>query len=343
MNGPPDPNEPAGETGPDRAAPDLTVAIETFPVAGTFTISRGSRREATVVVATLRQGAHTGRGEAVPYARYGETVASVIEGIEAARGVRDRAELARALPAGAARNALDCALWDLEAKRRGTRASDLAGVRLPAVPPVTCYTLSLADPPAMAAAAAAAADKPLLKLKLGGDGDDERMRAVRAARPDARIVADANEAWRPEDVGPLLAIALACGLELIEQPLPATGDGALADRPRGVPICADESLHTRADLDRVAALYDAVNIKLDKAGGLTEALALARAARARSLGVMVGCMLSTSLAMAPATLLAPHADWLDLDGPLLLARDREPGIAYRDGRILLPAPATLWG
>jgi L-Ala-D/L-Glu epimerase len=195
----------------------------------------------------------------------------------------------------------------------------------------------------MAAKAAAAHDKPLLKLKLGGAGDAQRMRAVRAARPDARLVVDANEAWGPADLGPLLEVASETNIELVEQPLPVGQDGALADRPRTVPICADESFHTAADLERLGGLYDAVNIKLDKTGGLTEALTTALAARDLGLRIMVGCMLSTSLAMAPASLLAPYADWLDLDGPLLLARDREPPMAYRDGAILLPAPRELWG
>lgn len=321
----------------------LTVAVETWPVAGTFTISRGSRREATVVVATVADGTTEGRGEGVPYARYGETVASVVDQIRSVAGVADRAELSLRLPPGAARNAVDCALWDLAAKRTGRPAAELAGVVLPAAAPVTCYTLSLGPPDAMAAAARAAADKPLLKLKLGGAGDAERMRAVRAARPEARLVADANEAWAPGDLAPLLAVAAECGLECIEQPLPAAGDAALGDRPRLVRICADESVHTRADLDRVAGLYDAINVKLDKAGGLTEALALAREARARRLGLMIGCMLSTSLAMAPAALLAAGADWLDLDGPLLLARDRHPAMTYTGGHIVLPAPRELWG
>lgn len=328
-----------------NAAPPLSIDVraETWPVAGTFTISRGSRTEVTVVVATVSDGIHAGRGECVPYTRYGETVEGVVAAIRSVAGIASRDELARRLAPGAARNAIDCALWDLEAKRAGRLVADLAGVALPAVPPLTCYTLSLGAPEAMAAAARAAADKPLLKLKLGGGGDAERMRAVRAARPDARLVADANEAWRPEELAPLLAVARECGFECVEQPLPAGEDAVLSLRPPGVAICADESLHTRADLDRVAGLYDAVNVKLDKAGGLTGALELARAAKARGLGVMVGCMLATSLAMAPATLLAGLADWLDLDGPLLLARDREPPVSYRDGRILLPAPRALWG
>ena len=327
---------------PAEAPPRQTVVAQTFPVAGAFTISRGSRTEATVVLATLDDGRCQGRGECVPYARYGETVASVMAEIISAAGVRDRTALQNRLPAGAARNALDCAFWDLEAKRIGQPAAVIANVSAATHPMLTCYTLSLASPEAMAAKARDEAGKPLLKLKLGGTGDAERMRAVRNARPDARLVADANEAWTPADLAPLLKIAVETGIELIEQPLPAGADEALRAIAHLVPICADESAHTTADLPRLAGLYDAVNIKLDKAGGLTQALAMARAAKAQKFRIMVGCMLSTSLAMAPALLLAEFADWLDLDGPLLLAADREPRIAYETGHIL-PAPAALWG
>ncbi len=320
----------------------VQTSTETFPVFGTFTISRGSRTTATVVVATVNDGRHQGRGECVPYPRYGETVASVLAAIQSARDVGDRETLQTRLPSGAARNALDCALWDLEAKQRGTPAATLANVSLAATPQLTCFTLSLDSPQAMATAAKAAFDKPLLKLKLGGPGDDERMRAVQQARPDARLVADANEAWTPADLAPLLAVAAETKIELIEQPLPAGQDEALRTTPHLVPICADESAHTSADLARLAGLYDAVNIKLDKAGGLTEALAMARAAQAQNFRIMVGCMLSTSLAMAPALLLSAYADWLDLDGPLLLATDREPRIRYEAGQIL-PASSDLWG
>lgn len=320
----------------------VSIATEIFPVQGTFTISRGSRTTATVVVATVDDGIHRGRGECVPYARYGETVESVVADIEAAHGAVDRAALQTLLPAGAARNALDCAFWDLEAKRTGTPVAKLAGVTLTTMPQLTCYTLSLGAPADMAAAAKAASDKPLLKLKLGGSSDAERMRAVRQARPDARLVADANEAWTVADLAPLLAVAAEVGIELIEQPLPADDDEALRSTPHLVPLCADESAHTSAGLGRLAGCYDAVNIKLDKAGGLTEALAMARAARAQNFRIMAGCMLSTSLAMAPALLLGPYADWLDLDGPLLLATDREPRIQYQAGHIL-PASRALWG
>ncbi len=320
------------------------VCVESWPVAGTFTISRGSRREAVVIVVSLSDGIHQGRGECVPYPRYGETVECVAAAIKSALadGVPSRSELAVRLPAGAARNAVDCALIDLAAKRAGKSAAAILGLEVPTNPQLTCFTLSLASPDEMARQAVAAADKPLLKLKLGGAGDAERLRAVRAARLDARLVADANEAWDEKDLAPLLAVAAEAGVELIEQPLPAGRDGALARIARIVPVCADESLHPGADVRQLAGRYDAVNIKLDKAGGLTEAVQLATAATAAGLNVMVGCMLSTSLAMAPAFLLAGHARWLDLDGPLLLARDRDPGVCYERGHILPPPPA-LWG
>jgi L-alanine-DL-glutamate epimerase-like enolase superfamily enzyme len=320
----------------------IAVAVETWPIAGEFTISRGAKREATVIVAEVSDGTVSGRGECVPYARYGETVEGVRETILALRGVLvDRPGLARQLPAGAARNALDCALWDYEAKRSGIPAARIAGINSIG-PTTTCFTISLDRAETMAEKAAAAArSMPLLKLKLGGTGDAERLRLVRAACPATRLVADANEAWTPELLPSLMAAAAETGVELIEQPLPAGADAALAE-PREVPVCADESLHDRAGLDALANRYDAVNIKLDKAGGLTEALALAADARARGLKIMVGCMVSTSLAMAPATLLAQGADWVDLDGPLLLARDRVPALRY-EGALVHPPEPQLWG
>jgi L-Ala-D/L-Glu epimerase / N-acetyl-D-glutamate racemase len=321
----------------------ITAAVETWPIAGTFTIARGAKREATVIVAHISDGTVTGRGECVPYARYGETVDGVRDAILAMQGtLSDRASLQEQLPAGAARNALDCALWDYEAKRRGTNAAALAGLA-PLRPLLTAYTISLDAPRAMAAkATAAAAAMPLLKLKLGGAGDTERLSAVRAACPSVRLIADANESWTPAMLPELMGIAAKVRLELIEQPLPADDDAALAQVPRLVPVCADESLHTRADLTRLAGRYDAINIKLDKAGGLTEALALAAEARARGFKIMTGCMVATSLAMAPAVLVAQGADWVDLDGPLLLARDRTPPLAY-EGALVRPPEPRLWG
>ena len=245
------------------------------------------------------------------------------------------------MPAGAARNALDCALWDYEAKRSSVTAASLAGLASPE-PLVTAYTISLGTPEAMAAKAAAAArTMPLLKLKLGGAGDAERLAQIRAACPNARLIADANEAWTPELLPSLMQAAAAARVELIEQPLPAGADAALAG-PRAVPVCADESVHDRAGLAALASRYDAINIKLDKAGGLTEALALAAQARALGFRIMVGCMVATSLSMAPAILLAQGADWVDLDGPLLLARDRSPALTY-DGALVHPPDPALWG
>jgi L-Ala-D/L-Glu epimerase / N-acetyl-D-glutamate racemase len=321
----------------------IDVDIETWPIAGEFVISRGAKREAAVVVARVGDGTVTGRGECVPYARYGETVAGVHDAILGMRGALvDRARLLQQLPPGAARNALDCALWDYEAKHFRTSAAQLAGLP-PLAPVTTCYTISLGNAEEMAAGAAAAAARgmPLLKLKLGGTGDDTRLRRVRAACPSARLVADANEAWTPELLPLLMAVAAETGVELIEQPLPAGADAALTGR-RLVPVCADESLHDRAGLESLGRRYDAVNVKLDKAGGLTEALALAAEARQRGLKIMVGCMVSTSLAMAPAILLAQGADWVDLDGPLLLARDREPSLRYDGAQVHPPGP-RLWG
>ncbi len=324
----------------------LTVAVERFPIAGAFTISRGSRTEAAVVVARVAdEGGAAGQGECVPYARYGESVESVAALIaaqaEAVAAGLTRAELAAQLPAGAARNALDCALLDLEAKRLGRPAHAILGLPAPQAA-VTAYTLSLGTPDSMEAAARAAAARPLLKVKLGGEGDPERIAAVRRGAPDSRLIVDANEAWRPETLAANLAACVAAGVGLIEQPLPADADAALDGYPRPIPICADESLHDRAGLDALAGRYDAVNIKLDKTGGLTEAVLLAQAARARGLSVMVGCMVGTSLAMAPAMLLAAQADYVDLDGPLLLARDREPALRYAGSTVHPPEPA-LWG
>ena len=322
-----------------KPALTVTAAIETWPIAGQFTIARGAKREAAVVIATVTDGSVTGRGECVPYSRYGETVAGVHATVLAIK-LSDRASLLRQMPAGAARNALDCALWDYEAKCAGTSAACLAGLTLR--PLTTAYTISLDAPEVMAAKASAAArTMPLLKLKLAGKGDAERLRQVRSACPSTRLIADANESWTPDLLASLMTVAAETRIELVEQPLPAGADLALAGR-RAVPVCADESVHDRASLEALAGRYDAINIKLDKAGGLTEALALAAEARRRSLKVLVGCMVSTSLAMAPAMLLAQDADWVDLDGPLLLASDRTPSLRY-DGAIVHPPAAQLWG
>jgi L-alanine-DL-glutamate epimerase-like enolase superfamily enzyme len=253
----------------------------------------------------------------------------------------DRRVLAERLPAGAARNAVDCALWDLEAKRAHRPAWRLADVPEPK-PVTTAYTVSLADPEEMGATARAQAHRPLLKLKLTGDGDVERVRAVAAAAPHARLIADANEAWTPETFAQVAPAVAALGVEMIEQPLPAGRDAALADLEHPVPVCADESCHTSSDIADVVGRYDAVNIKLDKTGGLTEALVLADAAAQAGFDLMVGCMIGTSLGIAPAALLAPRARWVDLDAPLLLAHDREPALRF-EGSVLHPPDAALWG
>jgi L-alanine-DL-glutamate epimerase-like enolase superfamily enzyme len=323
----------------------LGARVERWPLAEAFVISRGSKTEAEVVVAEIADGAHRGRGEAVPYARYGETVEGVLEQIESVRprleAGADRAELQDLLPPGAARNALDCALWDLEAKRAGVRAWTLAG--RPRLDPVkTCFTISLGPPEAMAEAARANARRPMLKLKIGGPDDLEGVAAVRAAAPRTRLLVDANEALSFEDLRRLAPEFARLDVKLLEQPLPAGEDGALEGYASPVPLCADESLHTRAELAVCAARYGLINIKLDKTGGLTEALALAAEARALGLGLMIGCMVATSLAMAPAMILAQGAQYVDLDGPLLLVRDREPGLAIAGSLIEPPSP-DLWG
>jgi L-alanine-DL-glutamate epimerase-like enolase superfamily enzyme len=323
----------------------LTTRAELWPIAGSFTISRGAKTEAAVVVAELSDGTHRGWGECVPYARYGETIESVIAAIEAMRGAiaggLDRAGLQQAMAPGAARNALDCAFWDLEAKRAGVPVYELAGMAEPK-PLVTAFTISLGTPDEMAAAAAKVAERALLKVKLGGTGDPARIAAVRRAAPNAELIVDANEAWAQQDLADNLAACAAVGVTLIEQPLPDGHDDVLSAFRHPVPICADESVHARASLAAVKTKYDAVNIKLDKTGGLTEALATAEEAARLGLSVMVGCMVATSLAMAPAMLVAQRARVVDLDGALLLARDRVDPLRY-DGSRVYPPSRALWG
>jgi|SRR5262245_3139770 len=326
-------------------AVSLTVRIERWPIAGRFTISRGAKTEAIVVVAELTDGTARGRGESVPYPRYGETVEGVAAAVEAmrddvARGL-DRLGLQSAMPAGAARNALDCAFWDLEAKRSGLPVHALAGLPAPATVS-TAYTISLGIPAEMGAAAAAAAARPLLKIKLGARGDPERLNAVRRAAPNAELIVDANEAWTAADLAENFAACVAAGVTLVEQPLPADHDSALEHVTRPVKVCADESVHDRASLKGLVGRYDAVNIKLDKTGGLTEALALRHEAERLGFTVMVGCMVATSLAMAPALLVAQGAQVADLDGPLLLAADRPEGLRY-EGSLVHPPQPSLWG
>jgi len=323
----------------------LDVKRESWPIRGSFRISRGSKIRAEVVTVELRSGEHRGRGECVPYARYGESCDSVMEQIGGLQGDLTnglgRVELQKVLPPGAARNALDCAFWDLQAKQAGRRAWILAGIAEMA-PQVTAYTLSLDSPEKMQQAALANARRPLLKLKLSGEGDLERVAAVRSGAPDARLIVDANEGWTADLYQAFVPELQRLGVEMIEQPLPAGADGVLAKMARPVPVCADESCHDRASLATLAGRYDMVNIKLDKSGGLTEALALRQAAEAVGLRIMVGCMLATSLAMAPALLVAQGVAVVDLDGPLLLERDRPNGLRFDRGMIHSPEPA-LWG
>jgi L-Ala-D/L-Glu epimerase / N-acetyl-D-glutamate racemase len=324
----------------------LSVRIERWPIAGAFTISRGAKTEAAVVVAELidAQG-HRGWGECVPYARYGETVEGVAAAIAAmaepiAQGL-DRERLQAAMPPGAARNALDCAFWDLEAKRAGRPVHTLIGLGVPR-PLTTAYTISLATPQEMAQAAAKAAARALLKIKLGSEDDAARIAAVRRAAPNAELIVDANEGWSVDDLAANLAACAQVGVTLVEQPLPAGRDDALAEIARPIPVCADESVHAADSLAALAGKYDAVNIKLDKTGGLTEALVMAQRAEQLGFAVMVGCMVATSLAMAPAMLVAQRARVVDLDGALLLARDRPHGLRYEESRVY-PATPALWG
>jgi L-Ala-D/L-Glu epimerase len=325
--------------------------IESWPIAGSFTISRGAKREAVTVVAEVSLDGLTGRGECVPYPRYGQTPEATVKALQSvdavlavgeglAQGLGRRA-LQSAMPAGAARNALDCALIDLEAKRAGQRAWTLLGRSEPKAC-TTAYTISLAAPEAMAEATAKAAHRPLLKIKLGGAGDTARIAAVRRAAPRSELIVDANEAWTTENLEQNLNACAEARVTLVEQPLPAGRDEVLAQIKRPIPVCADESVHDRKCLDGLRERYDAVNIKLDKTGGLTEAIAMAEAARALGFDIMVGCMVATSLSMAPAMLLTPLARFVDLDGPLLLARDREHGLRY-DGSLVYPPDAALWG
>lgn len=324
---------------------ELTTEVERYPIAGIFTISRGSKTEAEVIVCTINDGSVSGRGECVPYRRYGESIDSVLAAIEDAyseiRNGIGRTELLELMKPGAARNAVDCALWDLEAKLSGRRAH-VDACTMPPRPVPTAMTISLADPETMAAEARAHAARPLLKVKVGTDNDIARMHAVVAAAPRSRIILDANEGWTEENIRANLLAAAEMHVSLIEQPLPEGRDELLRNIPHPVPICADESVHTADDLERLVGLYDAVNIKLDKAGGLTAALKLRDRARELGFGVMIGCMVGTSLAMAPAVLLAQDADFVDLDGPLLLARDRYPGLTYAGSIISPPSPA-VWG
>ena len=319
----------------------LRSRFETFRLAETFTISRGSRDAAEVVTVTAEADGLKGWGECVPYARYGETMESVAAEIASVPETVDRLSLAGVLPPGAARNAVDCALWDLDAKRAGQRVWDMAGLAQPG-PEITAFTLSLDTPENMAQAAAKHSHRPLLKIKLGGEGDMARLEAVRSGAPATRIIVDANEGWSAALYSELAPHLVRLGVTLVEQPLPAGDDDMLAEIARPLPVCADESCHDRASLPSLRGKYDVVNIKLDKTGGLTEALALRDAALEDGFGVMVGCMVGTSLAMAPAVLVAQGATVVDLDGPLLLAEDRDHALIY-DGEGVHPPSSALWG
>jgi L-alanine-DL-glutamate epimerase-like enolase superfamily enzyme len=323
----------------------LTVTRRGWALARPFTTARGVKTTADVVIAEISDGDARGRGECVPLPRYGESIDSVAAALDAMKGAvfsgLEREALQRALPPGAARNALDCAFWDIEAKRAYRSVAELAGLGT-VTPVVTAFTLALDTPEKMAALAAGNRARPLLKLQLGGAGDIERVRAVRHAAPASRLIVDANESWNEPQLGEFMAALADFRVELIEQPLPADADDALARVEHPIPLCADESCRTLADLDRLDGKYEAVNIKLDKTGGLTEALALAAEAKRRGFRIMVGGMIGTSLAIAPALLVAQQAEIVDLDGPLLLASDRVPGLHY-DGSTIHPPDPNFWG
>ena len=324
----------------------LTITRDTFQLAEKFTISRGSRTEAQVLTVHLADGEHQGHGECVPYARYGESLDSVEEQIrsiadELANGI-EREALQHKLPAGAARNAVDCAMWDLQSKQESTPAWQLAGKPEPAVL-TSAYTLSLDEPDNMLRKASDNASRPLLKIKLGGGQEDiARLRAVRQGAPESVIIVDANEGWSRAEYDALAPVLIELGVAMVEQPFPADDDDALLEIDRILPVCADESCHDRTSLPALQGKYDLVNIKLDKTGGLTEALALEQAAREQGFDIMVGCMIGSSLAMAPATLVAGRASFVDLDGPLLLAEDRETPLEF-NGSLIQPPHSSLWG
>jgi len=323
----------------------LEIQMNSFPIAGTFTISRGAKTSAEVISVTLRENGGQGWGECVPYRRYGETMESVQAQIEAARPLIEsgisRDDLLSAMSPGAARNAVDCALWDLESKLSGTSVASRIGLTAPK-PLTTAYTISLGEPDVMAAQAGEHAGRALLKVKVGTGDDESRIRAVRAAAPNAAIILDANEGWPEAALEHHLKISAEMNIALVEQPLPAGKDEMLAVIKRPVIVCADESVHYTGDLASLRDRYDAINIKLDKTGGLTEALAMKREAQRLGFQIMLGCMVGTSLAMAPAVLLAQDAEFVDLDGPLLLARDREPGLRY-EASLVFPPERELWG
>ncbi len=322
----------------------LSAQIESWPITGKFTISRGSKTHADVIIVTLTDGVTTGYGECVPYQRYDETMEGVMAEIMAMEtalaSAISRTELLKKMPAGAARNAIDCALWDFECKSLNTSISQQTAIAIE--PLITAYTISYDDADEMARKVSLAEDYSLLKLKLGGSSDKQRIEAIRKAAPDKRLIIDANEGWTQDTLKDMLKVCADNGIELVEQPLPDTQDYFLAELEHIVPICADESVHEAVELEILSQFYDAVNIKLDKTGGLTAALEMVRAAKSHNLQIMVGCMVGTSLAMAPAMVIAQYADYVDLDGPLLLQKDREHGLVYAGSLVEPPSP-LLWG
>jgi L-Ala-D/L-Glu epimerase len=324
----------------------ITAAVERWPVAGQFIIARGAKTYVDVLVVAVSDGNHIGYGEGTAIYYHGESaesclaqVESVIDRLDGLDADSARVSLQMLLPAGAARNALDCALWDVAAKAAAIPLWQYAGLAAALKPLVTAFTISLGDAAVMEADAAKAAAKGygLLKLKLTGEGDRARVAAVRTGAPSARLIVDANESWARMDIAAEAGALAELGVEIIEQPVPAGQDELLAGVKSPLPLLADESCHTAADVVRLAPYYDGVNIKLDKAGGLTEALNLAQVANAAGLKIMVGCMLSTSLGISPAFLVAQHADWVDLDGPALLAEDRGYGFRFEGGTIIPPS------
>lgn len=326
---------------------NVETRSERWAIDGVFTISRGARTHAEVVTVSIMQDGKIGRGECVPYARYGESVDSVIQQIAdystQIESSMSRNELNAQMPAGAARNAIDCALWDLEAKISGKQvATSLFPDAAPLKPVITAYTISLGTPEQMHKHALENQSRDLLKIKLGGDGDIERMKAVRSAAPNSKFILDANEAWHSDILEEYLSVAAQIKADVVEQPLPSDNDGLLAQIKRPIAVCADESLHTSKGLSALKDRYDCVNIKLDKTGGLTEALKLYELAKENDFSIMIGCMVGTSLAMAPALMLAQHAQFVDLDGPLLLKEDRKNGLVY-DGSYVSPPHPDLWG
>ncbi|TFI60074.1 dipeptide epimerase [Sphingomonas parva] len=323
----------------------LHAQHDIFLLSRPFRIARGVKVAADVVTVTIEEDGIIGRGESVPYARYGESVESTLAAIDEVRPLieagGDREALLTAMPAGAARNALDCALWDLEARQQDTSVAAMIGA--PALAPLaSALTIVIDTPEAMAAAAAAVADAPLLKVKVDGVAPEGQIRAVRDAAPNARLIVDPNESWDRALVERMQQILLDCRVDLLEQPLPAGADAWLEGFQPAVPICADESVHTEDDLATIAARYQVVNVKLDKSGGLTAGLRLARGAREAGLGLMTGCMVSSSLSIAPALHVAAMSDFVDLDGPVWLAQDRDGGVRD-EGGFLVPPAKGFWG